>query len=541
MSLLKAIAAGSKALFDRAERKSMSPAQALGRYYNPGQPVRKYDFDPDTAVVDGFKACVWVFACVSLHMNAVCSAPWVVKRRVGGSDSDEWEKVPDDWRVDLIESPNEDMDREFAMAWMTSHLCLGGEAPIKVTRSTDRENRVLEMYPLHPHRFSPIAGTDEYVSGYEAYERGTPKKYRKDEIIFVKLPDPDNILRGCGWLQAAWSAVRADVAGQDWRANIFERGGIPPGAVSDENITTTEQMDEAVALVESSWSKAGKGARPMVWGRGTSWIPFSYNATDLQFLEGRQFTVSEICSAFKVHPALFMNEAATYDNMRTAIQHYWRNGSIPLLKAFRGAFNLGLIPKNERKNLYIDYDLSEIDSLQEDAAAQILTFKEALANGLSRVEAASLSRLNLDRTAGDDVPLVMPGLRPLADVAAGDSGFEDGSELDLPKDPMLDSTDVQDVQDVEVTAAAVLNGAQVTAATEIVRSVAAGEIPRDAGLGQIQILFNLSEQQANEIMGSAGLSDVPTTPNPNPAMQAASAQKPAAVAPDGGGVEGSSA
>lgn len=49
-----------------------------------------------------------------------------------------------------------------------------------------------------------------------------------------------------------------------------------------------------------------------------------------------------------------------------------------------------------------------------------------------------------------------------------------------------------------------LNGAQVSAAAGIVKAVEAGELPRDSGLAQLKILFNLSQDQAEEMMGSAG-------------------------------------
>lgn len=71
-------------------------------------------------------------------------------------------------------------------------------------------------------------------------------------------------------------------------------------------------------------------------------------------------------------------------------------------------------------------------------------------------------------------------------------------------------------QSLQTTQATVLNGAQVTAATAIVTAVAAGEIPRDAGIGQIMILFNLTKIQAEQIMGSAGNPKIATTPNPKP-------------------------
>ena len=71
-------------------------------------------------------------------------------------------------------------------------------------------------------------------------------------------------------------------------------------------------------------------------------------------------------------------------------------------------------------------------------------------------------------------------------------------------------------QELQTTQATVLNGAQVTAATAIVESVAAGTIPRDSGIGQLMVLFNLNTDQANQIMGSAGKPGTTTTPVVNP-------------------------
>lgn len=61
-----------------------------------------------------------------------------------------------------------------------------------------------------------------------------------------------------------------------------------------------------------------------------------------------------------------------------------------------------------------------------------------------------------------------------------------------------------------------LNGAQIKAASDIVAAVANGDIPRDSGIGQLQVLLRLSPEDAEQVMGSAGTSK-PTTPNPNPA------------------------
>jgi hypothetical protein len=73
-------------------------------------------------------------------------------------------------------------------------------------------------------------------------------------------------------------------------------------------------------------------------------------------------------------------------------------------------------------------------------------------------------------------------------------------------------------QVVQVSPEFVLNGAQIQAAVGIVEKVVAGDIPRDAGLGQLEILFNLPPGAALKIMGSAGMQDAasPSEPSPTP-------------------------
>ncbi|MDP3013631.1 MAG: DUF935 family protein, partial [Candidatus Subteraquimicrobiales bacterium] len=87
-----------------------------------------------------------------------------------------------------------------------------------------------------------------------------------------------------------------------------------------------------------------------------------------------------------------------------------------------------------------------------------------------------------------------------------------GDEID---DESISANDVG--KRLQTTQSTVLNGAQVTAATAIVVAVADGQIPRDAGMGQLMILFNLTKSQAEQVMGSAG-TKTPTTPNPRPGV-----------------------
>jgi hypothetical protein len=60
------------------------------------------------------------------------------------------------------------------------------------------------------------------------------------------------------------------------------------------------------------------------------------------------------------------------------------------------------------------------------------------------------------------------------------------------------------------------NGAQVTAATGIVKDVTEGMLPRESGIGQLIVFFKLSREDAELVMGTAGTG---ATVKPNPGTQ----------------------
>jgi hypothetical protein len=123
------------------------------------------------------------------------------------------------------------------------------------------------------------------------------------------------------------------------------------------------------------------------------------------------------------------------------------------------------------------------------------------------------------------------GLPPIADEAEGENdGEEEGSpatQTDPAAAPIAGQPGVPAPaaaaaaagaaggtdQSIQVTESAVLNGAQISSAKDIVLAVVAGQLPRDAGVAMLQVFFNLTPEKAEQIMGSAG-TKTPTTPNP---------------------------
>lgn len=391
------------------EEKSFSPAKFIGY---PPDGRRDYpeptDWDPEKAVLQGYRASAFVFSCVKMLANAGSSVPW----RVMEPDADGNDRVAADqsW-VKAVEYPNPRMSRKFLIFWSIANLALNGNALFKKVLVA---RKVGELWPLFPTRIYPIPHPTEWVSGYRDHTPLGPVDYPVDEVIHAMLPDPIDPLWGTGMLQAAWKAVEGDTKAQRWRSDIIGNGGIPPGAFKDPNISSDEQAQKFADELTSRWRSAAQGGRPLVIGAGGEWIPFAMSASDLENLESRKFTVSEICSVFGILPAMFSTDAATYSNLESAIRFMWTNGVKPILDILSEEFTRSMLPERVQEGgAWIDYDVSNVPAVHENMKPQSEAYSALVQHGVPPNEARIMVGLPGREIKGGDTPLVNAALVPL--------------------------------------------------------------------------------------------------------------------------------
>lgn len=389
--------------------KGFSPAKFLG-YLPDGrrdfpEPV---DWDPERAVVQGYRAQGFVFACVKMLAMAGSSVPW----RVMGVDSGGNDKVGGDqtW-ARPIEYPNKRFTRKRIVFWAIANLALNGNALFK---QVIVNKRTAELWPLFPLRCHPIPHPTEWISGYRDYLPGGNVDYPVDEVIHAMIPDPSDPLWGTGMLQSVWKAVEGDAKAARWRSEILGNGGVPPGAFKDPNISSDEQAKKFADELTARWREAAQGGRPLVIGAGGEWIPFAMSSEDMENLESRKFTVSELCAPFGILPAMFSPDAATYSNMESAIRFMWTNGVRPLLDILSEEFTRALLPDDlQQAGAWIDYDVSGVSAVHENMKPQSEAYSALVQHGVPPNEARTMVGLPGREIEGGDEPLVNAALVPL--------------------------------------------------------------------------------------------------------------------------------
>jgi HK97 family phage portal protein len=393
--------------------------------------ISNKDVAPRDAVIYGFKASPWVYACVDRTATAASSIPWRVEHKTGSGERD-WEPDPNDWRAKLLNYPNPYMSSKELFYWAYAWGALNGNM---LLRATPGGAGFVELLPMSPVSVEPVPDKMTWIRGYNIIEDGKVKyAFGREEIIHARLPDPLNPLWGQGRLQAAWASVKADTSSANYRKTLYESGGVPPGAITDNALTTTEALEAAHNQLKLAWRKNSTENVPMILGSGAHYLPFGFSASDLQIPEDRQLTVNEIVTAFGFLPAMFDSSAATYENLRTSVRFMYDNAVMPLCDLMRDALNLFLLTEEERQSdtVWITYDLSAVPFFRQDRQEKIKQLGEGIRNGISRNDMVSILELGVEDAEGGDEVFIESGLTLLSEAAEGAASVADSKFQSVP-------------------------------------------------------------------------------------------------------------
>lgn len=460
MKLIEALAAPRRAELAQkaAERdamvRKMSPSQALGGIYvepsgNTLPPVTT--IDAETAVKEGVNKNVWAYSCMDRLADAGSDAIWRVEQRYGPGELD-WEPKENDWRTQLLAYPNEKISSKEMFYWALGWLASDGNGLLRTVEGGS--NGIIELWPASPRHVRSVPGKG-WIDGYNILENGQIKrKADPREFIHARLPNLLDPTWGMGMLQASWAGVQSDISSAKWRKTMYESGGVPPGAITDTSLTTSDLVKEAKDQVRMAWRNAARDQSPMVFGFGADWIPFAFSPADMMIPDDRTATRDEIITGFGMLPAMFSTDAATYDNMFAAIGWMYDRPVYKLLSFMREALNLFLLTPEERASdsVYITFDLSHTPFFRARRAAKIKDMGEGIRSGISRNDMNVLLDMGLERVTpegGGDTIFIESGLTKLSEAAEGIKAAPVSQTFDPknPAQPMPDPADSADPAD----------------------------------------------------------------------------------------------
>ena len=322
-------------------------------------------WDPGRAMKSGMEQVTWVYRAVDAIASNAARIPIVIRE----NDPITGEVVEEFFLKNLLNSaPNAGEDSVAFRYRLSAQLLLSDNgAFVEVTKN--RRGEVLALTLLPPSAITPIPDRKKFIAGYDfklavTNPDGTQdlieKKYRPQDVIWIRKPDPFNPYKCITPLPAAGVAIESDWFAKMYNRNFLLNDGRPGGLVVVKGDMTEDDKDELRAKFGGSINRAGR-ISVIASDEGADFVDTAVSPRDAQYVDARQINKSEILMAFGVPESVLANAGGkTFDNAEMERHVFWMETMIPHLDLLTRPMD----KLDPGPNTYVSYDLTHVDVLQ---------------------------------------------------------------------------------------------------------------------------------------------------------------------------------
>jgi HK97 family phage portal protein len=334
--------------------------------------------------LDAFGSNGTLFAIVDALANGTAQAQWKLWRKPRTSGGQRVE-VTSHAALDLLSRPNEFYTRQEMIESGQQHQDLTGETWLVVGRD-ERSPTPLELWVVRPDRMFPVKSADTFIAGYVYVgPSGERIPLRRDEVIMLRRPNPNDPYRGMGPVQSILADLDSARYSSQWNRNFFINSAQPDGIIEVDH-----DLDDAeFRTLTTRWSEQHQGVarahRIGVLEVGQKWVERTYTMRDMQFVELRNVSREVIREAFRFpKPMLGTVEDVNRANADAAEVVFGRWHTKPRLERWKQALNNDLLPMfgDTVRDLEFDYE----QDLPVDTEAEKAVFASSIESAIKLIE-----------------------------------------------------------------------------------------------------------------------------------------------------------
>lgn len=239
-------------------------------------------------------AAAW--RCVNIISGTVGTLPLDLIRRVSETERQPARGHP--LRRVLTVKPNQWQTPSEFRRMMQAHLLLRGNAyALKVKLGRD----VVGLVPIHPDKVLAEQLDDMTMEYRVTLKEGLQKVYKGTEIFHLRGMSLDGA-KGMSVLSHMRESLGLALTAETASAKLMKNGQFVGGTLTHPNKLSSEAFDRLKASVADRYGGADNAGKLMILEEGMTFGATSMSATDMQFLEQRDFQRYDIAMFFGVPP-----------------------------------------------------------------------------------------------------------------------------------------------------------------------------------------------------------------------------------------------
>jgi HK97 family phage portal protein len=340
------------------------------------------DVAPAGAVLNNaYQQVPWVYRAINLLAEQVANVPFLFSAGDRGREN----LITTGPLGEFYARPHPHINRfqywELRVIW----LMLRGECmrvPIfndGATLSFKTPNsKIKSVLILDPARFQHIIENNQLVAWrYTGFGHEAPldsQVFLPEEVWFEKLANPFDFWRGMPPLMVASLATRTDFASAAFMHGLMDNNADLGVIVRTEQALDDRQQEQILAHLRQRKRRAGTADKPLLLWSGAEVVKPQLSSADLQFLENRKFTRSEICAAFGVpEEVVTATDHSKYDVMAGARLNFIENRVAPFCRRLEAEEEATVKAIDPRATGW--FDIEALPIMQEALRKRLLSAK----------------------------------------------------------------------------------------------------------------------------------------------------------------------
>ena len=361
--------------------------------------VNHYDADLQTYIEKGYQKNPVVYSIVNMIAKNVAKAKWCAYNSKG-------EKIQSPLLAQLMYKPNPLQKFSDLTEAATTHYLLEGNSFITGEYGTGiNSNKFNSMYILPTSKLQVVSGNGRNISGFVMDTDTSAQEIPASDVMWMRAANPDfnqndNWLFGQSPFRAALESIQIY---NDAKASLLwfqQNKGAQKILINKDN--EIEFSPEALDQLKGKLRKQAQGNNntgniPII-DANLDAIDVSSGLEALMLFEQLEQSAQDICNVLNFPSQLIGLKDSTYQNGKEARLALWENCVTPMLDELKNGLNAWLAP--QFGDVWLDYDLSHVDAIQEGKLLRFKAIKEA-AGMVTINEARAMANLPTIAKIGD--------------------------------------------------------------------------------------------------------------------------------------------
>jgi HK97 family phage portal protein len=359
------------------------------------------------------KRCSAVLACMRILSEDLSTLPLLVYKRLQNGSS---QKAVDHSLYSILDLvPNELMTSIELREHMIFDLITAGNF-FNLINEDPETGEITSLWPLQAQYCQRMTHTTTW--NFSDPTTGVSGQFTPDTVWRGTILS-DNGVDGQAITLLAREAIGLLLAGEEQAARLFAHGIQSDFALQTDANLEQEDVDRLESSFVRKYAGARNAFRPIILDNGLKSQRFGLTAQESQYIEARNFQISDVARIFRIPEVLLggggaSGKASTFASAEQFFNSYVKHTLLPWARRIEQTCNRDLLNAKDRKKYFIAHDFSAL--LRGDTAARYAAYSTGIASGFlspneCRIEESKMAvdgldyytrPLNTEQAAGED-------------------------------------------------------------------------------------------------------------------------------------------